>query len=167
MPRDRSLCAIDRLLCWRGRDSFGDRAEAIAAEEAHEARFDLADESGAGKDECGIKLDEAGTSADLCIGILGTRDPTGADQGQAPLCQPIHLGEKRGRRNEQRAAAEPARLLRVRADETGRPLDCRVRDDQTVDAGFERDMGDVLALFGGQIGSNLDQQWDPCLACAK
>jgi len=70
---------------------------------------------------------QAGARTDLCIGILGARDPTDADQGQTPLGQPIHLGEKCGRRSEQQAAAEPARSLRATAAEPFKGSACRDR----------------------------------------
>ena len=49
-------------LIMRDPDRFRDRAKAISCEPAREPRFDLADESWAGEDEYGLKLDEAGTA---------------------------------------------------------------------------------------------------------
>ena len=51
--------------------------------------------------------------------------------------------------------------MRVAAYETGWARDRRVRDDQAVDAGFERDLRDVLALFRCQVGRDLEQQRHP------
>jgi hypothetical protein len=49
-------------LIMRDPDRFRDRAKAISCVPAREPRFDLADESWAGEDEYGLKLDEAGTA---------------------------------------------------------------------------------------------------------
>ncbi len=78
--------------------------------------------------------------------------------GILPPVDPVHRGEAGGGGAEQRLAGEAARRGAVRAFQGRRPRHRGVADDEAVDAGRERDLGDVAHLALVEIGADLDQQ---------
>src|SRR5260221_5085379 len=113
-------------------DGGGDRGETVAAQQGGELALDPLDQAGALVDERGIELHEARPGADLGVGVGAVGDAADADQRHPPCGAAIHFGQQRGRRREERLAAEAAGLMRMNAAQTGRSRDRRVGDDQPV-----------------------------------
>ena len=65
-------------------------------------------------------------------------DPADPDERELPAGEAVDLAEQRGRRCEERLAAEPALLGRRRAPETRRAGHRRIGDDDAVDAAGTR-----------------------------
>ncbi len=135
-----------RLRTVRGPDCLGDRGKAVAAEQVGEPLLDPRRPGPDPRTPARYRAAPGWRRREFLHRHRQRwrrRRPRSA--AAAPASADTYRRAPRSR-GEQRAPAEAAGFGGVAADQTGRAFDRRVRDDQPVDAGIERHLGDVAAL---------------------
>src|SRR5208282_6354062 len=107
-----------------------------AAEQVRESRVDSVRHARAFVDEPGVKLDHRRAGADMQPRILGAGDSSNADNRDLPAGVRIDVADQLARANQDRTAAESARVRRQDAD--GLASDGGVARDDSVHAKSKR-----------------------------
>ena len=128
---------------------LGHRTKTSGLQAGCQLASDIRDQSWPAVDQRGIQLHQRGAGAYPRIRIRTCGDAAAADDRQAPAGQAIHVGDTSLRFRLQGRPGQATGFRRVHAAQTGRTIDRRITNDQTIDTARQGDFGDVLSFLCG------------------